>query len=192
MHPIGSVTVKYPERLKAKALLIIPKDFSGYVYKGTGSAVTIPGVPLEKWVFPVGELSSDLIQKNTPLLFEEVETVTTPPSTSGVKKARYELILKPSIEYFNFRPSTNIDSLDLRPSFMIASWVEIRYKLEVLNSDNSIIFRTVVTGIGTSKTSPADFASKASLAKSAEKAVQKGIGLLLNSLYESEELRKSF
>jgi len=160
----------HPEKIKSKALLIISDSLSNYVYRGTGSTpvYVYPGPLSDTWVFPLGQSTSDLLRKGVPLIFEDVEVAAESPPGNDPKAPTFALILKPSIESLDF---------GLGPP----SWVRIKYKVEVSDSNGKVVFHKIVTGRGESKRH-FDFAGTAALAKAADDAVQTGVNLLLDSL----------
>jgi len=168
----------YTNKIKTKTLLIVPENLSQYVYKGTGSTPEYSGVQLDTWVFPVGQPTSDLLRKGVPLIFEEVEVAAETPPGNDLKGTTYGLILRPSIESFDY--GFGHDN----------RWVNIKYKIEVLDLNGRVVFRKTVTGRGESDVESFDFAGKSTLAKAADSAVQNGVNLLLDSLYESKEVRE--
>lgn len=159
----------HPEKIKPKALLIISDSLSNYVYRGTGSTPEVLGLPSDTWVFPLGQPTSDLLRKGIPLIFEDVEVAAESPPSNDLKAPTYALVLKPSIESLDF---------GLGPP----SWVRIKYKIEVSDSNGKVVFQKIATGRGESKVGHFDLAGKTALAKAADDAVQTGVNLLLDSL----------
>jgi len=171
----------YAEKIKTKTLLIVSETLNNYIYKGTGSTTEYSGMHLDTWVFPVGQPTSDLLRKGIPQIFEEVEVAAETPPGNDLKGTTYGLILKPSIESFDFGSGLSIGS---------NSWVKIKYKIEVSDLNGRVVFRKTVTGRGESKIESFDFGGKTTFAKAAGDAVQNGVNLLLDSLYESKEVRE--
>lgn len=159
----------HSEKIKTKALLIISDSLSHYVYRGTGSTPVHPGPLSDTWAFPLGQPTSELLRKGMPLIFEDVEVVAERPLGNDLKSPTYGLVLKPSIESFDF---------GLGPP----SWVRVKYKIEVSDSNGKVVFHKIATGRGESKAAHFDLASKTALAKAADDAVQTGVNLLLDSL----------
>ena len=158
------------EKIKTRTLLIISDSLSNYVYKGTGSIPEVSGLSwLDTWIFPLGQPTSDLLRKGVPLIFEEVEVAAESPPSNDLKGPAYGLILKPSIESFDFGSGP-------------PSWVKIKYKMEVRDSNGKMVFQETATGRGESKAGRFDIGGKTSLAKAADDAVQSGVKLLLDSL----------
>jgi hypothetical protein len=186
VQPIPDLSKTYTDKIKTKTLLIITDNLSNYVYKGAGSTRVFRGLP-DTWVFPVGQPTSDLLRKGVPKIFDEVEVATETPSGNDLKGKTYGLILKPSIEFFNFYVR-HLDNEGL-------DWVVVQYKIEVLDLKGRMVFHKTVMGRGESKVT--DFSADAffgrgniSLSRAADYAVQNGVNLLLESLYESKEVRE--
>jgi hypothetical protein len=170
----------HTDKIKTKTLLIISEDLSNYVYKGTGSTPEFPGFPLlDTWVFPLGQPTSELLREGAPHIFNDIEVAAETPLGNDPKGTTYGLILKPSIESFDF---------GIGPSIWGNNWVKIKYKIEVLDLNGRVVFHKTVTGRGESNVEP--FGGSTNLGKAADYALQNGVNLLLDSLYESKEVRE--
>ena len=179
VQSIPDFSKTYTDKIKIKTLLIVSDSISHYVYTGTGS-VTVPlGLPLDTWSFPIGQPTSDLLRKGVPHIFNEVEVAAETPPANDLKGKKYGLILKPSIESFDFGVSSYNNG-----------WVTIKYKIEVLDLKDRAVFRKTVTGRGESKVEHFSVGGKTSFGRAADYAVQNGVNLLLDSLYESKEIRE--
>ena len=184
---IPKYSSQHTERLDTKVLLVIPDSLSNYTYKKE--------LPMDKWVFPLGKPVSDALRNGLPLIFDTV-VESDKPLSDKITNSDFLFSLNPSI--ISFKCSSPPQSLS-------RSWAEITIMIEIINLKNQTVFSKTATGFGKSTTNVVDpsnplslaltlpkidFASKNSLAISSRKAVENGISLLLNSIYNSEELRK--
>jgi hypothetical protein len=153
-----------------KAGLYLSKELKENVYEQITS-------PLDKISYPIGEQTTQIFQKNLPLVFSKVVELESVKPSPDV-----DIVVEPSILSFN--------SVIPMPAYNPYT-AKVVYRVDIYNKKGDKIFTQTAAGDAqTSKGLLSGFSAQSISAEVAQKAMENAMKQILEGLSAAEEIKK--
>ena len=170
MPPPPLIEMKGATPYGLAAGLFVPKDTGEYKF-------TVKTSPFDKMVYPIGEQTAGLFEKNLPSVFKSVAAAAAPKPAPGV-----DLVVEPSIVKF--------EAVVPHPAYNPYT-ATIVLRVTVYDRDGNKVFTQTATGNGqTGKGMGSGFKAQSLAAEAAQAAMVDATKQILEGLLAAPEIKE--